>query len=129
MKANYKVASALVVGIGIGGLAVQSLHAQAKPPAFTVSEIDVTNQEGFTKEFGPVARKALAIGSGYKALALGGKTISIDGEAPKNRIVINTFDNMDEVLKAFNSPAYKEARTIGDKYAKFRIYAVEGVAR
>ena len=55
--------------------------------------------------------------------------VSIEGAAPKNRIVINTFDNMDEAMKAYNSPAYKDARKVGDKYGKFRIYAVEGVAK
>jgi uncharacterized protein (DUF1330 family) len=28
---------------------------------------------------------------------------------------------------AYNSPEYKEARKIGDKYAKFRAFAVEGL--
>jgi uncharacterized protein (DUF1330 family) len=55
--------------------------------------------------------------------------MSIDGAAPKNRIVINAFDNMDETMKAYNSQAYKDARKIGDKYGTFRIYAVEGVAK
>ncbi len=129
MKTNYKVAIALVAGAAIGGAAIQGLHAQAKPPAYVVAEIDVTNQDGFAKEFAPVATKALATGSGYKAIARGGKTISIEGATPKSRIVINAFDNLDEALKAYNSPAYKEARTIGDKYGTFRIYAVEGVAK
>lgn len=129
MKSSYKVAIALVAGAAIGGAAVQGLHAQAKPPAFAVAEIDVTNQDGFVKEFGPAARKALAVGSGYKAIVLGGKTMPIEGAAPKNRIVINAFDSMDEALKAYNSPEYKEAKKIGDKYATFRIYAVEGVAK
>jgi hypothetical protein len=29
---------------------------------------------------------------------------------------------------AFNSSAYKEAKKVGDKYAKFRVYAVEGLS-
>ena len=28
---------------------------------------------------------------------------------------------------AFNSAAYKQAKVAGDKYATFRVYAVEGV--
>jgi uncharacterized protein (DUF1330 family) len=124
VKTNYKVAIALVAGAVIGGAAVQGLHAQAKPPAYVVAELEVTNQEGFMKEFAPVARKALALGSGYKAIALGGKTVSIEGAATKNRIAINVFDNLDEALKAYNSPEYKEARKIGDKFATFRIYAM-----
>lgn len=129
MKSNYKVAIALVVGVAIGAAAIQGLHAQTKPPAFVIAEIDVTNPDGFSKEFGPAARKALAVGSGYKAIVLGGKTTSIEGAAPKNRIVINAFDNVDEAMKAYNSPEYKEAKKTGDKYATFRIYAVEGVAK
>jgi uncharacterized protein (DUF1330 family) len=129
MKTRYVVALSLLTGVAIGGAAIQGLHAQAKPPAYVVAEIDVSNQDGFVKEFAPLAVKALATGSGYKAIARGGKTMSIEGAAPKNRIVINTFDNMDEAMKAYNSPAYKDARKVGDKYGKFRIYAVEGVAK
>jgi uncharacterized protein (DUF1330 family) len=129
MKTRYTVALSMLAGAALAGAAIEGLHAQAKPPAYVVAEIDVTNQDGFTKEFGPAARKALAVGAGYKALALGGKTMSIDGAAPKSRIVINAFDNMDEAMKAYNSPEYKAARAIGNKYATFRIYAVEGVAK
>jgi hypothetical protein len=39
---------------------MQGLHAQAKPPAFVVAEINVTNEEGFLKEFAPAATKVLA---------------------------------------------------------------------
>ena len=126
MKTNYKMALALVTGAAIGGAAIQGLHAQAKPPAYAVAEVDVSNQEAFVKEFLPLATKALATGAGYKVLARGTKTISIDGAAPKSLIAINQFDNMDEALKAYNSAAYKDARKIGDKYATFRIYVTEG---
>ena len=56
----------------------------------------------------------------------GNKTVSIEGAAPKSRIVINHFARLDDALKAYNSAAYKDARKIGDKYATFRIYATEG---
>lgn len=73
MKTNYKVAIALVAGAAIGGAAIQGLHAQAKPIAYVVAEVDVTNSEGYAKEFLPLATKALSDGgSGFKAVA-GGK--------------------------------------------------------
>ena len=59
MKTEYAVAIATFVGIGIGGVAVQALHAQAKPRAFVVIEIDVMNQEPFFKEFVPAAVKTI----------------------------------------------------------------------
>jgi uncharacterized protein (DUF1330 family) len=127
MKSNYKVAIALIAGAAIGGAAVQGLHAQAKPPAFTIAEIDVTDQEAFLKEFAPKAQKALG-DNGSKALSRGGKTVALYGAPPKGRIVINRFDSLDQAFAAYNSLAYKDAKTIGDKYATFRIYAVEGLA-
>ena len=127
MKANYKVAIALVAGAAIGGAAIQGLHAQAKPRAFVVAEVDVTNQDAFTKEYVPLAVKALTE-SGNKVVARGGKTATIEGSLPK-RIVINSFDNLDQAVAAYNSAAYKEARKIGNKYATFRIYAVEELAK
>ena len=126
MKTQYTVALSMFAGAVLGVAALQGLHAQAMPPVYAVAEIDITNQEGFVKEFLPLATQALATGSGFKVLARGTKTVSIDGAAPK-RIFINHFDNMDEALKAYNSAAYKDARKIGDKYATFRIYAIEAV--
>ena len=126
MKTNYKLALALFAGAAIGAAAVQGLHAQAKPIAYSVSELEVTNPEAFAKEYVPLARKALSEhGAGYKIVAAGGKTVSIEGAAPKGRIVINSFENLDAAVAAYNSPAYKEARKIGDKYATWRIFATE----
>lgn len=128
MKTNYKVAIALVAGAAFGGAVIQGLHAQAKPIAYVVAEIDVTNQEAFVKEYVPLAGKALSEGgSGYKRIAVG-KTVSIEGAPPKTRVVINSFENMDKALVAFNSPAYKEARKIGAKYASsWRVIAIEAL--
>ncbi len=128
MKTNYKLAIALLAGTAVGALAMQGLHAQAKPIAYVVGEIDVTNQEAFVKEYVPLAAKALSEGgSGYKRVAVG-KTVSIEGAPPKTRIVINSFENMDQAIAAFNSPAYKEARKIGGKYASsWRVIAIEAV--
>ena len=89
--------------------------------------IDVSNPDAFAKEFGPLAVKALGENdSGYKVLARGGKAVAIDGDPPK-RIIINQFADMDKAIAAYNSPDYKAAKAIGDKYAKFRLIAVEGL--
>ena len=126
MKTHYIVALSAAAGIAIGAAAVQTLHAQATPPGFIVAEIDVSNQEAYAKEFLPLASKALGTG-GVKFLARGGKTMAIDGEPPKGRIAIGQYDSIEKAHAAYTSPEYKEARKIGDKYAKFRIYAIEGV--
>jgi uncharacterized protein (DUF1330 family) len=127
MNTNYKVAIALVAGAAIGGAAIQGLHAQTKPLAYVVAEIDVTNLDGYVNEYVPLAVKALHASAAYKALARGGKTVAIDGAPPKSRIAINSFENLDAAVAAYNSPAYQEAKRIGNKYGTFRIYAVEGL--
>jgi uncharacterized protein (DUF1330 family) len=105
---------------------VEELHAQAKPPAYVISEIDVTNADAYAKEYVPLANKALAE-SGQKRLVSGGKTISLAGDAPAARIVVSVFESMEKAQAAYTSPAYIEARKIGDKYGKLRIFAVEGI--
>ena len=40
MRKYLTVASAMAVGMVIGGFAVQGLHAQTKPPIYYVAEID-----------------------------------------------------------------------------------------
>ena len=127
MKTRYIVALSAAAGIAIGAAAVQTLHAQAKPPGFIVAEIDVSNVEAYNKEFLPLASKALASG-GVKFLVRGGKSMAIDGEPPKKRLVIGQYESLEKAYATYTSPEYREARKIGDKYAKFHIYAVEGVA-
>jgi uncharacterized protein (DUF1330 family) len=126
MRTQYIAALAVTTGFGLGAIAVEGLHAQATPAAYVVSEINVTDRDGFAKEFLPTALKALA-GSGMKALARGGKVVSIFGDPPKGLAVINIFDSLDKAVAAYNSPDYKAAKVIGDKYATFRTYAVEAL--
>ena len=125
MKTNYKVAIALVAGVAIGGAAIQGLHAQAKPPVFYVAEINVTNIDAYTKEYATKA-VAFAKASGAKFLAAGQNAVAFDGEAP-SRVVVQQWESMDKVKAWRNSPEYLENRKIGEKYAKFRAFAIEGV--
>jgi uncharacterized protein (DUF1330 family) len=128
VKTRTIIALSVAAGIAIGAAAVQTLHAQAKPPGFVVVEIDVSNPDAYAKEFLPGAGKALTDG-GIKFLARGGKSIGIEGEPPKSRLVIAQFESLEKANAAYTSPAYMEARKIGNQYAKFRIWAIEGVAQ
>ena len=127
MKTRFVVLLSMSAGIALGVAGVQALHAQAKPPAFVVGEIDVKDAEMLDKDYVPNASRAVRDGGG-KYLAVGGKSVSFYGEPPR-RIAIMAFDDMEKAQAAFTSAAYKEAKAVGDKYATFRIYAVEGVPR
>jgi uncharacterized protein (DUF1330 family) len=126
MKTHYTVAFAMLAGVAVGAVAVQGLHAQAKPPVYTVTEIDVTNIEAYTKEYAPLAQATIK-NSGGKLLAAGQKVTALEGEPPKPRVAIQMWDSLEKAQAWRNSAEYKEARKIGDKYAKFRAFAVEGL--
>jgi len=126
VKTVYVMALSAAAGIAIGAAAVQTLHAQTKSPGFLVAEIDVSNVEAYNKEFLPLASKALAAG-GAKFLVRGGKHVANDGAAPPQRVVVSQFESLEKAVATYQSAEYREARKIGDKYAKFRIWAAEGV--
>lgn len=126
MNTYIKLGLAMLAGFGLGAIAVDQLHAQARPPAYVISEIDVINADAYAKEYVPLANKALAE-SGQKRLASGGKTIALAGAPPASRIVLSVFENLEKAQAAYSSPAYMEARKIGDQYGKLRIFAVEGL--
>jgi uncharacterized protein (DUF1330 family) len=128
MRMRDAVALATLGGVAVGAAAVEGLHAQATPPAYVISEIELTNPDGYTKEFVPLAQKALR-DSGQKVLASGGRTVSLSGEPPRARVVVSMFENLDKARAAYTSPDYLAARKIGDQYGKLRIFAVEGVAQ
>jgi uncharacterized protein (DUF1330 family) len=128
MKPRYTVALSILAGVAVGAAAVQALHAQAKPLAYVIAEIDVMNLGPYDKEYVPPAAKAITDGGG-KYLVRGGETAAFYGEPPKPRIAVMVFESMEKARAAFNSSAYKDAKKEGDKYAKFRVYAVEGLSQ
>ena len=58
-----------------------------------------------------------------------GKVIPIEGAPPKPRVAVSMWDSVEKIQAWRNSKEYKENRKIGDRYAKFRSYAVEGVSQ
>jgi uncharacterized protein (DUF1330 family) len=122
----------MLAGVAIGAFAVQGLHAQAKPPVYYVAEIDVTNPDAYAKEYAPKAQ-AIIKAAGGRQLAIGGAggggagmVTAFDGEAPK-RVVIQVWDSMDKIQAWKANPDYVALRKIGDQYAKFRSFAVQGL--
>jgi uncharacterized protein (DUF1330 family) len=125
MKTKYTVALAMAASFALGALAVQGLHAQAKPAGYVVVEAAVTDKDGYAKEFIPPAAKAIEEGGG-KYVVRGGKTTSFQGTPPASRVVVLQFESMDKAQAWWDSPGRKNSQPIGDKYATFRIFAVEG---
>jgi uncharacterized protein (DUF1330 family) len=125
MRAKYKLSIALVLGAAVGALAMQVLHAQTKPPVYFIGENDVSDADAYTKEYLSLAQPLIKKGGGVYIAA--GKPTSFDGEPPKARVIIIRWDSMEQLQTWFNSPEYRAARKVGDKYTKFRTFAVDGV--
>ena len=66
MKTEYAVAIATFVGIGIGGVAVQALHGQAKPRAYVVfTLVEFENMEKARATFASPSYNDVTIGNKY----------------------------------------------------------------
>ena len=127
MNRHITVGVAMVAGAALGAAAVQTLHAQTKPPAYNIAEITIKDQDGYNKEYLPLIAKALT-DAGGKFLVRGGKTISYEGAAPAPRVVVVQFESLDKLQALYNSAPYKDAVAVGDKYAIQRIFGAEGVS-
>ncbi len=125
MKAHYAVALAVVTGFGLGAVAVQGLHAQAKPPAYLLAEVQVTDPDTW-KQYIAALPGTLAP---YKTRTLArANPVALDNSAPPaGSLVIIAFNNMEDVKAFWNSPAYQAIIPLREKSAKTRVYAVEGM--
>jgi len=121
----------MLAGTLIGAAAVSGLHAQAKPPVYLVTEIDVTNPDAYAKEFAPKAQATIKAAGG-RFIAIGGvgewgaKPVTALQGTPPKRITIQAWDSYDALKAWFNGADYQAALKVGEKYATFRRYAIEG---
>jgi uncharacterized protein (DUF1330 family) len=122
---RYSTIAVLLTGIAIGAGAIQALHAQTKPPVYMVAINEVSNPEGYAKEYLPKAQASIKAHGGVYVAA--GPGTPIAGNLPQGRVVVLRWESL-EALKAWrNSPEYVEALKLGEKHAKYNIIAVDGV--
>ncbi len=120
-----KLVLAGILGAALGAVAMQVLHAQAKPPAYLVAEIDVTDADLY-KQYLDKGGPLYAQFTG-RFLVRGGKIDTFAGEPPK-RSVIAVFDSLAQAQAFRDSPGYQALVPLRDKASKFRAYIAEGAA-
>ncbi len=127
MNTKFKIALAVIAGAAIGAVAMQGLYAQAKPKAYTVSELetlDAAAQAAFTQ----LAQAALKDAGGRTFNTGGGKVVALEGAAPPKRVVINEWDSLEQAQAYYKSKAWNDLAPQRDKAIKtIRRYAVEAV--
>jgi uncharacterized protein (DUF1330 family) len=123
MKTHYAVALAAVSAIAGAGL-VQTLHAQAKPKAYAIAEIEVTDAAKFKPYIDGTA--VIIPQAGGRLLARGTKTFVLGGAPPRPVVAVVEFDSYDQAQSFFNSDAYKNLIPAREAGSNFRAYVVEG---
>lgn len=125
MKTRYTVALAMLAGIGIGAVGVHGLQAQAQPPVYMIALNEVSNADGYAKEYLPPAQASIKAHGGVYVAAGPGTVLA--GSVAGTRIVILRWDSLEQLKAWRDSPEYQAALKIGEKYAKYNIVAVNGV--
>jgi uncharacterized protein (DUF1330 family) len=124
MKTRYTVALSMLAGIAIGAVAIQGLHAQAKPKAYVISETEVLDAAALAA-YSPLIRAATDAAGGRRLSPPGGTIVAFAGEPPK-RVGIQEWDSLEKAQAFRNSAAYKDLAPQRDKAVKaIRSYAVE----
>lgn len=130
MNARYRIGLVMLTSAAAGALGSESLHGQARPPAYLIGQIDVSDPDGYAREYLPKAREIIKAHGGRLvaaagAAATGSQLVAVDGDAPK-RVVIYMYPSMEALQAWRNDPAYVQVRRVGEKYAKYHTFAVEG---
>ena len=125
MKTQYAVAFALLIGTAIGGLTVQGLHAQAKPKAYSITELQTLDPKLAGEIAGRIAAAQEAAG-GRNFKTGGGKVAGMEGPPPPQRVAITEWDSLEKAEAFFKSKVWTDLAPDRDKALKtIRRYAVE----
>jgi uncharacterized protein (DUF1330 family) len=127
MNQRIALGLTLLAGVAIGATAIQGLHAQAKPKADSVSELEVIDAAA-AAAYGQLVTPRIEAAGGHTLNTAGGKVVGIAGAAPPTRVAINEWNSADQARAFFTSSAWLDLAPQRNKAQKvLRIYAVEAV--
>jgi len=133
MSARYRIVVLMCACATLGWLSAEELHGQTRPPAYLIGQIDVSDPDGYAKQYLPKAREIIKAHGGHLiaaagAAAGGSQVVAVDGDAPK-RVVIYEYPSLEALEGWRNDPEYVKVRRIGEKFATYHTFAVEGASR
>jgi uncharacterized protein (DUF1330 family) len=125
MKTYYTVALSVLAGVALGGAAIQGLHAQATPKAYTVTELETLDAKAAADVAARVQKMQEGAG-GRNFRTGGGKVTGMEGSPPPQRVAITEWDNVDKAQAFFKSKEWADLGPERDKALKtIRRYVVE----
>ena len=125
-------AIAIAVGaFALGGAAVQSLHAQIKPPTYAIAVIDIRDAEAY-KAAAPAVRDRI-MKMGAKPLVAAGvagssEVLVPEGEKAPSRLVIWEWPNLETYNKWWAEVGTKDVKMLS-QHATLKLYAAEGMSK
>ena len=128
MNTFYTVAVSMVAGFGLGVVAIQTLHAQAKPKAYLVSESEILDAAALA-EYSPKAQANLkAAGGRGGVVPANGRIIGLIGEPPK-RFGVSEWESVEQLQEYYKSPPRQALNDLRAKAQKVhRQFIVEAPA-
>ena len=127
MSSNYKLVFGVVLGAALGAAAVQGLHAQAKPKAYSVTETRTARCHGPSR-VRPLVQAAQKAAGGRSFRTAGGRIVALEGAAAPKRVAITEWDSLEQAEAFYKSAAWKDLAPQRDKAIKtIRRYAVEAM--
>ena len=127
MQKNSRPALAMLVGVSIGVVGADVIHAQQAKvaPGYVIAEVEVTDLPAMQK-YGEQVPATLAPFN-HHYVVRGGKPQSLEGK-PAKHIVIIAFDSVEKAREWYDSPAYAPMKSLRLSAAKTRLFIAEGIA-
>ena len=127
MNTKFKIALAVVAGAALGAAAMQGLHAQAKPKAYAVTELE-TIDPAAEAAFPPPAQAAQRAAGGRPFRTGGGRVVAIEGAAAPKSVPITEWDSLEQAQAFYNSKTWTDFTPQREKAVKtIRRYVVEAM--
>jgi uncharacterized protein (DUF1330 family) len=124
MKRSITLGLAMCASFGLGAALMQGLHAQAKPKAYMVTELEIIDTAAYA-EFTKAVRAAQQAASGRNLRTARGKVVGFVGTPPKN-VGMTEFESLDQAVAWRNGPGFKDLDPMRNKAVKIvRQYTVE----
>jgi uncharacterized protein (DUF1330 family) len=94
-------------------------------PAYVIVEVEVLDAAAFERYKALVPPTIAAFGGRY--LARGGRTETLEGDRPCQRLVVLEFPSLERAREWWASEEYAPAKSIRADAARVRMVAVEGL--
>jgi uncharacterized protein (DUF1330 family) len=124
MNRYISLGIAMLAGAAIGAAAVGGLHAQGKPKAYLVTELQVLDATA-TAAYAPKVQATIKAAGGRLINTPGGTITSLEGAPPPPRVAISEWDSAEQAQAWNNSAPRKSLTPERDKAEKIiRAYVV-----